>query len=507
MSVKFVSVPAKILKTDITSSDSTFKLRDIVFYTGSDGTPVDLATSDFGATGYGCWEPRTSRQEFFTWTTSTLANYATTGITIAARGLPWGSDYTTEAAARKFSHPSGSQVLLFTDAPGMWNTIADKENNETITGLWTFVNNANYPKVGTVYAAPTDDLHIATKKYADDLAIAGAPDATTTVKGLVEIGTAAENAASTATGSTGATLVVASQDCTTVKSAAGYANKIPVTGSDGKLDQSFLDLTEAYVWSGDHTFSSGVFVNTPTNNDGLATNKVYVDKFAAFGTSGEAVTVGDALYLKAADGKLWKADTDADESTYSFVGVSLEVVAAADTSFKYARPGGIVPNITGLTAGSYYYISGTAGTLSTSANATRPAKVAQAISTTSLRVIEPKFVRRGLIQISATGDTTTTIGFYPAVIRINAIKDQDIATTLTRTVFSIGDDSNRCIAMGFDGTNVDGGYTASYAFSLVYDASTSVIGTVSNKNQTTFRISSTVANSGTAALLWEAESM
>ncbi len=60
--------------------------------------------------------------------------------------------------------------------------------------------------------ASADDLHVPTalgvKTYADNLAIAGAPDASTTVKGIVEEGLDAEVVAGTATGGTGARLFV-----------------------------------------------------------------------------------------------------------------------------------------------------------------------------------------------------------------------------------------------------------------------------------------------------------
>lgn len=54
----------------------------------------------------------------------------------------------------------------------------------------------------------THDDDICTKKYADDLAIAGAPDASTTVKGISEEATTAEIDAGTATGGTTARLFV-----------------------------------------------------------------------------------------------------------------------------------------------------------------------------------------------------------------------------------------------------------------------------------------------------------
>lgn len=59
-------------------------------------------------------------------------------------------------------------------------------------------------------AAPTltpGSNEFATVKYADDLAIAGAPDATTTQKGIVELATQAEADAGTASGGTGAALL------------------------------------------------------------------------------------------------------------------------------------------------------------------------------------------------------------------------------------------------------------------------------------------------------------
>ncbi len=59
-------------------------------------------------------------------------------------------------------------------------------------------------------ADPTisDDKHIATKKYVDGVAVSGAPDASTSVKGLVEEATQAEVDAKTAAGGTSAQLFI-----------------------------------------------------------------------------------------------------------------------------------------------------------------------------------------------------------------------------------------------------------------------------------------------------------
>ena len=57
-------------------------------------------------------------------------------------------------------------------------------------------------------AAPTLDIQLCNKKYADDLAIAGSPDADLVTKGIAEEATAAEIAAGTQVGGTGAELFV-----------------------------------------------------------------------------------------------------------------------------------------------------------------------------------------------------------------------------------------------------------------------------------------------------------
>jgi hypothetical protein len=90
-------------------------------------------------------------------------------------------------------------------------------------------------------ANPTisNNAHLATKKYVDDVAIAGAPDATETVKGIIELATGAELAAGTSAGGTGARLVAPSSSCKSSSAGVGDANKIPVLNANGRLAASF----------------------------------------------------------------------------------------------------------------------------------------------------------------------------------------------------------------------------------------------------------------------------
>lgn len=299
---KFLSIPQKTLKTDITSSATSFKLRDILWYTGSDGADVNLSASDFGTTGWGVFEPRTAREEYFTWDTSTIANYATTGITINLRGLIRTSPYTTESSTRKFAHPSGSTVLLFTNAPGFYDSFANKGNDETITGLWQFPTGASYPVVGASYSAPTADTQVATKKYVDDVAIAGAPDATTSVKGLVEIATAAEIGAGTGTGGTGATVVVAASSCAKTSSGASDENKVPVLDSSGTLANGFID--KARTWGTVQSFTANnaqITTDPDSANDAVRLSYLqgtYIPTADLFGSGSDgAVTISSNTTL------------------------------------------------------------------------------------------------------------------------------------------------------------------------------------------------------------------
>jgi len=80
----------------------------------------------------------------------------------------------------------------------------------------------------------------------------------------------------------------------------------------------------------------------------------------AIGTAGETITAGMAVYLKAADGRLWKAQADGTAAEAAAVGIALHGSLAAQP-LAYAKNGAII-NIGGTTAaGVFYYVGPTAG--------------------------------------------------------------------------------------------------------------------------------------------------
>lgn len=422
----YVAIPPKSLKTDVLSTDSTFKIRDILWYTGSDGVDVNLAASDFGSdnVGYGVFEPKTAREEWFTFSSANMATAVTGGLTITLRGLIRTAPYTTEATARKFNHESGSQVLLYTNSPAFYDDFANKDNDETITGLWTFPTGANYPVVGSSYSAPTSNLQIVTKQYADGLAIAGAPDGSTTVKGIFEEATVAEQGSATATGATGARLVPANANLVKTSSGASDENKIAVLDASGTFANGFID--KARTWGTVQSFTADncqITSDANSANDAVRFSQVQslVGASSAF-TTGEAVdgsTTPQVVCIKASDGLLYKAD--ANNATLNLA-IGFVNTNALITTTPTLVTSGFIGGFTGLTQNATYYVSDTAGSISTTQSTTCAIPVGKAVSTTTLQINLGKRVATGSIAhgsaAAGTQDVTTTIGFRPTKVTL-----------------------------------------------------------------------------------------
>lgn len=103
--------------------------------------------------------------------------------------------------------------------------------------------------------APSTGNDLVNKTYADNLAIAGAPNASLIQKGIVQIASVQQAGSTTAAGSTGALLALPASMSTTTSIVA--TSSIVMTLSDGKIDQSFLNGTsENYTFNGSTTFAT-----------------------------------------------------------------------------------------------------------------------------------------------------------------------------------------------------------------------------------------------------------
>lgn len=260
--MKINTIPPKRLAETITGASTTFQLTDIE---GFDG--VNLSSSIVGDTLYASFQDTSGTiLELMRLDPTTIAAGS---ITILKRGLQFNEDGTeTEVAGNKLLWIKNQTIVnLGTNTPAIMHRFVKDVDPQTIGGIKTFtsipvlpasdpvsdnqaarkayVDSAAIPigyldtdgaltansdvkvpsqKAVKTYAMPISyldtDVNLAAnsdvkvpsqkaiKAYADALAIAGAPDASTTAKGIVEEATQAEVDAGTAVGGTGARLFV-----------------------------------------------------------------------------------------------------------------------------------------------------------------------------------------------------------------------------------------------------------------------------------------------------------
>ena len=99
-------------------------------------------------------------------------------------------------------------------------------------------------------------------------------------------------------------------------------------------------------------------------------------------TYGETIAIGAALYLKASDGKAWKAAATNQEAIDNFIGFAAEAGNANDTKYVIP-PGKLATGLSSLTTGKPYFLSDTAGAISLT-QGTKPLRVGVSASTTTL---------------------------------------------------------------------------------------------------------------------------
>lgn len=232
------------LSSSMTSSQATISVSSV---TTKDSHVLTMG--DIGSKVFLVIEPGANKEEIVMCTG--ISGTSWTGCT---RGLAFYGTSTASVAANRKTHNSGSTVVM-SNVHYVYDENVDKDSDETIAGLKTF---STYPRIGT-YAAPTVDEQFAVKKYVDDVAVSGAPDATETVKGNSELATGAEAAAGTSAGGTAARLVLPASLATSTCSETG--NHIPVTGSDGKVAGTCIAQDDDYTWSGTNSLTGSTTIS------------------------------------------------------------------------------------------------------------------------------------------------------------------------------------------------------------------------------------------------------
>lgn len=231
------------LQTSLGSTDTTIRLSS--FKEPISNTPYTMAYLN-SSIGYGTLDPQQpTRSEFISFTGITQNSDGTASLTGVVRGL--GRSYPYAASTTLSVAHSGQSIFILSDSPSLFNEYAIKRNVQSITGIWTFAstsapvydadwniastslslvhakwvynNFVNNSETQTINGIKTFTLppvvpyssassSAASVGYVNGVALAGAPNANTTTKGVVEEATTAEINAGTQAGGTGAELFI-----------------------------------------------------------------------------------------------------------------------------------------------------------------------------------------------------------------------------------------------------------------------------------------------------------
>lgn len=409
---KFVQAQAFFLA----GSGAVLGATSVILASFKDINGTNLAMTDFGSVGYGTIEPGVADKEEQISFTGVTQNANGTATLTGVKTVLFKSPYTESSGLAK-TH-SGGTTFVISNTAGFYNKLVAKDSDAAITATYTFSATA-FPQFAS-HPAFTNNTEIIDKKYADDLAIAGAPAALNSVPGIVKIATTVQTTATT--DSDGTYYYALPVGLTTITSSgAGDSGKVPVLAADGTLASGFID--KARTWSTVQSFTAN---NAQITTDADSANDAVRQSYAlaqvalntAPGTSGQAFSEYDCLYIKN-DGKLYRTDSDDLNTTYPFVGFATETVVAADVATRFVKPGGVTPINDTLTIGSEYYIGGAVGTVSLVAG-TIPAKVGVATATDKLLVQTPKFnaIKSGTGSGWNVASVDITTGFVPNKITI-----------------------------------------------------------------------------------------
>lgn len=164
------------------------------------------------------------------------------------------------------------------------------------------------------------------------------------------------------------------------------------------------------------TWSAGDEFTADKMNDSQKENR---EEF----TAGENITIRDALYLKASDGKVYKADASySDERSASFIGFATETKSASGT--LEVDIAGIMSGFSGLSEGSEYYLSNSAGGIGTTAGDNEKI-VGIAVSATEILIKNPHSA--ALTEKAQTISGVKTFGSIPVGPNSDPTSDNQLA--------------------------------------------------------------------------------
>lgn len=300
-------------------------LQDRIAAADTSMTLVNASTtSGEDVSGYNCFtiDEGRSDAEFVCGTVSAKT------VSSLERGLSLTTGTTTVTASKE-PHRKGASVKI-TDYPLIQRMRHQLSGTDTIAALMTYTS-------GVACTAASASTTLCGKAYADALANQGAATSSESVAGIAMLATALRAASSTDLGAD-TPLVLQAKNATDTPQygcAAGYTSTAGAGCSvvallTGKIKQTWLNLTEAFTWSGLNTFSGGL---TSTGTTTISASSLTTNPFVLNGVAYKfPTTQGASSSVPATDG--------AGNITFNTVDSLLtksSVVGATTTSLTHAN--------------------------------------------------------------------------------------------------------------------------------------------------------------------------
>lgn len=205
---------------------------------------------------------------------------SSTNVSISLRGIT-GNLGTATSSLFIFTHRRGADVRI-TTYPIVSLLAAILNGQLTIPNVISYASSVASSTVGL------NGSNVASVDYVNSVALSGAPNASETIKGVVELATNLEAASSTSIGGTGARLVIPASISTSTCQVAQFGSNI-VSSSTGKLGIGCFDGGLNYVFTASTTFTA---TSTHTAQTVLATTSVNgINDAPKFGGDGSFGTI------------------------------------------------------------------------------------------------------------------------------------------------------------------------------------------------------------------------
>lgn len=248
------------LAATITSNQTTITLSSFLEPTSNIPYTMSYLNSSIE---YATIGPQTSQSEFISFTGITQNGDGSATLTGVQRGLDRSYPYT---ASSTLALPHAGQTrFILSNPPQVYNSYGALVNANTWSGVNTFSSTSPPTYDADPVWANFSTQVFADVAYVNSVVAGGAANASETVKGIVQLATAAQAALGTSIGSTAARLALPASLATSTPYNSG-SNVVPVTGTNEKLSQLFLDLTQPFVYSGPVTFNGATTTNFSIGN-------------------------------------------------------------------------------------------------------------------------------------------------------------------------------------------------------------------------------------------------